>query len=232
MCCTSGRQALEEINKEHFDVMLIDHRMPEMDGIELLKFIRQNKDNSNFSSICIALTANVIEGAAENYLKVGFDDYMAKPVDGTRLEETLLKYIPKEKLQESDTSETEEVVIDEKLRDAIKKLGDKNILDVESGIGYAGSMAMFADTLKVFKESIDSKADEIEELYFKDDIENYGIKVHALKSTAKLIGAMELSDKAKALEEAAKNGDIEYIKDNNYELISQYRSFKDTLTDI
>ena len=206
--------------------------MPEMDGIELLKRIRQNKEKSNFSSICIALTANVIEGAAENYLKVGFDDYMAKPVDSTRLEETLLKYIPKEKLQEADLSETEEAVIDEKLREAIKTLGSKNLLDIESGIGYAGSMAMFADTLKVFKESIDSKADEIEELYFKDDFENYGIKVHALKSAAKLIGAQELSDRAKALEEAAKKNDIDYIRDNNYELISQYRSFKDILIDI
>lgn len=81
------REDLEEMEKQHFDIMLIDHRMPEMDGLELLKRIRSNKDNDNWNTICIALTANVIEGISESYIKAGFDDYMAKPVNGKLLKD-------------------------------------------------------------------------------------------------------------------------------------------------
>ncbi len=232
VCCTSGKKALEEIEKENFDIMLIDHRMPEMDGLELLKIIRSKADNKNSKSICIALTANVIEGAAENYIKAGFDDYMSKPVDGKKLEELLKKYIPKDKIFDAIEVDTKEPVVDEKVEAAIEKIAGTNLLDVDSGIDYTGSKEAYLDTVRVFKESIDTKADELEEYYFKDDFENYGIKVHALKSAAKLIGAMELSEKARLMEEAAKNNDIDYLRDNNYELLSQYRAFKDTLKDI
>ena len=247
VCCTSGKEVLGKLEDEHFDIMLIDHRMPEMDGIELLKRIRENKENSNCDTICIALTANVSDGASSDYIKEGFDEYMSKPVNGKKLESMLLKYIPEEKLGgEGETpdagglatteTQSEEAVANTDMNDsswaAAVALDEKGIINLSDGIEYSGNRALFIDTLRFFKETIDEKADEIEEYYFQNDLENYSAKVHALKSSAKLIGAMELSERARALEEAANNNDIDFIKDNNYELLSEYRLFKETLKDI
>ncbi len=253
VCCTSGREVLEIIKGQVFDILLIDHRMPDMDGIELLHAIRDDKENENSRSICIALTANVVQGAAESYLKEGFDGYLSKPVIAKDLEDMLLKYLPEDKISEGnyddDTQEMgggsnensggaepegtlEERAADEAFWKAAEALDEKNVINIKNGVEFSGGRDLFKETLKMFKGSIDEKADEIEEYYFQDDYKNYGIKVHALKSAARLIGANELSDRAKALEEAVNNDDIEFIKDNNYELISQYRSLKDLLKDI
>jgi CheY-like chemotaxis protein len=249
VCCTSGKEVLRKIEDKHFDIMLIDHRMPEMDGIELLRKIRENKANSNCDTTCIALTANVVEGASENYLREGFDDYMSKPIDGKKLEELLLKYISEDKLVEASEAETGPDLkmaaddsaeprtdaagkTDNRSWEAVKLLDEKGIINIANGIEFSGNKVLFLDTLQFFKESIDAKADEIEEFYFRDDLENYSAKVHALKSSAKLIGAMDLSEKARALEEAANNKDIDFIKDNNYELLSEYRSYREILKDV
>ncbi|WP_051208731.1 ATP-binding protein [Butyrivibrio sp. WCD3002] len=251
VCCTSGKEVLEKLENKKFDIMLIDHRMPEMDGVELLKRIRSNTENENHNSICIALTANVIEGVREIYLNAGFNDYMGKPVNGPDLERMLLKYIPKEKLSDETPDEYKKIAgekvsdkadnsyvpssdsgDDGKVWDVIEKLDKDGFISIEDGINFSGSKGLFLDTLRFFKESIDNKADEIEEYYFKDDFKNYSAKVHALKSSARLIGAKNLSDKARELEEAANRDDIDFVRDNNYELISEYRSFREILKDI
>ena len=96
-------------------------------------------------------------------------------------------------------------------------------IDVVSGIANCGSEDSFMSVLTVFHQTAREKSDEIEKLYMSEDIENYTIKVHALKSSARIIGAIELSDIAKNLEAAGKSGDTNYIHDHNDELLSQYR---------
>lgn len=241
--CTSGEAALEKLKDNRYDIMLIDHRMPHMDGIELLKKIRSDTSNDNSKSICIALTANVISGSKEMYLREGFNDYMEKPVIAKKLEDLLLKYIPEDKLKTdsyADVESAEALNSDEQAVscaedvnwDEIERLDAEGIINIENGIEFSGTKALFIDTLKFFRDSIDDKADEIEEFYFKDDFDNYRTKVHALKSSAKLIGATKLSEKALALEQAAKINEIDFIRENNYELLSEYRSFKDILKDV
>ena len=241
--CTSGEAALEKLKDNRYEIMLIDHRMPHMDGIELLKKIRSDTSNDNSKSICIALTANVISGSKEMYLREGFNDYMEKPVIAKKLEELLLKYIPEDKLKTdayADVESAEALNSDEQAVscaedvnwDEIERLDAEGIINIENGIEFSGTKALFIDTLKFFRDSIDDKADEIEEFYFKDDFDNYRTKVHALKSSAKLIGATKLSEKALALEQAAKINEIDFIRENNYELLSEYRSFKDILKDV
>jgi signal transduction histidine kinase/CheY-like chemotaxis protein/HPt (histidine-containing phosphotransfer) domain-containing protein len=246
--CTSAKEALAEMEEKHFDIMLIDHRMPEMDGIELLRAIRANKENSNHDSICIALTANVVDGVREMYLKEGFNDYTSKPVDGRKLEAMIASYIPEDKKKAGTAADRPRERLEPGAATAptqedrsaenpgnwkeIEALDAKGVINIADGVAFSGNKPLFYDTLTFFKDSIDSKADEIEELYFKDDFKDYGTKVHALKSSARLIGAKELSAKAKALEDAAGKGDIEFIRDNNYELLSEYRSYKDLLKDI
>ena len=93
----SGMSALALAKDKHFDIIFIDHMMPEMDGIETLKRLQKETDCSG--TVCIALTANAVSGAREKYLQAGFTDYISKPVDGRRLEEMIRKYLPEEKVQ-------------------------------------------------------------------------------------------------------------------------------------
>ncbi|WP_050008276.1 response regulator [Butyrivibrio sp. WCE2006] len=238
----SGKEALELIANNKYDVMLIDHRMPEMDGIELLNRIRNNADNPNKDCICIALTANVTEGVRDMYINAGFNDYLEKPVSGTVLEETLHQYIPAEKLEkiEGDEDETSEANKnpgasegnENAPEDKLGSIRDKGIFDIETGIDYAGTEDMYIDTLRFFRDTIEEKADEIESLYYKENIEDYTIKVHALKSSAKLIGANDLSEHAKRLEEAGKSGDLDYIRNNTYDLLTEFRNIRELLEKI
>ena len=98
----SAKAALKNMKEIKYDILLIDHRMPEMDGIELIKKIRKDNSNINRESVCIALTANVVEGARDMYIKAGFDDYMEKPVKVRKLEEMLIKHLPKDKVLMAD----------------------------------------------------------------------------------------------------------------------------------
>ena len=92
----NGKEAIEMCKKKHFDLILMDHLMPNLDGIETLNIIRESvKDGLNVDTPAIALTANVGYGNKEDYIKAGFTDYLAKPVTGSDLEEKLLKYLPK-----------------------------------------------------------------------------------------------------------------------------------------
>ncbi|MCR5271396.1 MAG: response regulator [Lachnospiraceae bacterium] len=93
----SGQETLEKLEKENFDLILLDHMMPEMDGIQTLEEI--NKRYPERAYPVIALTANAVVGARENYLKQGFEDYMSKPINGKALEAMLIKWLPSDKVQ-------------------------------------------------------------------------------------------------------------------------------------
>ena len=240
----SGEKALELIKENRYDIMLIDHRMPVMDGMQLLERIRSMTDNENHGCVCIALTANVTEGMREKYITAGFNDYMGKPVKGNLLEEMLLKYIPKDKLldesereklplaPEENTGEEAEQGIPEAVKNELQRLQDEGLLDWTNAVEFAGSEELYLDTVLFFKDSIDEKADEIESLYFAENIQDFTTKVHALKSSARLVGLTELSEMARLLEEAGKNEDMNYIRDNTWEVLSKYRSYKDVLARI
>ncbi|WP_081679392.1 ATP-binding protein [Butyrivibrio sp. XPD2002] len=231
----SGKQALTMLENTKYDILLLDYRMPEMDGIELLNRIKGDLHNINYYSVCIVLTANTVDDARDMFIKAGFDEYLEKPVNGKILEAMLLKFLPADKILESrvpdesgddDTSEAEYQIKSPDLQ----KLQDDGILDIIRGIEYAGSEELFIEALTIFKNSIDKKADEIEELYFREDITNYTIKVHALKSSANIIGAHDLSEKAKDLETAGKANDIDYIREHTSELLDMYCQYNKLLS--
>ena len=87
--CMSGMECLKMIRDKHYDVILLDHMMPEMDGIETLHKARELKDSKCEDSMYIALTANAISGVKEMYLSEGFDGYLSKPIDSKQLESIL-----------------------------------------------------------------------------------------------------------------------------------------------
>lgn len=96
----SGADCLEKVRTNMYQIIYLDHMMPEMDGIETLKHLREMEDNASKNAVTIALTANAIVGAKEEYLSLGFDDYLSKPIESEQLETMLFSYLPEEMIQE------------------------------------------------------------------------------------------------------------------------------------
>ena len=95
---TSGEECLALAKKNSYDVILLDHMMPQMDGVETFQKLRENTSGLNYGTPVIALTANAIEGAKEEYKALGFDDYLSKPMKGEELEDMIRRYLPEDKI--------------------------------------------------------------------------------------------------------------------------------------
>lgn len=208
----SGEECIEKISicmrdgALPYDLVFLDHRMPNMDGIETLHRLKEMFGKKIADIPVVSLTANAVVGAREEYLAAGFSDYLAKPVMVNELEDMLRKFLPPEKILYV-------VPEREKAEDALPAwIGEITAIHAEEGVKFCGGNAEFLDALRIFAASLDERAEEIERLYRAGDDENYTIKVHALKSMAKSIGATELSALAAELEQAGKNGDRDTIR--------------------
>ncbi|MCR4755519.1 MAG: response regulator [Lachnospiraceae bacterium] len=223
----SGKDAVALAAANKYDAVFIDHMMPDMDGIDTLKAIRG--DGLSKSAPAVALTANAVSGARRMYLDAGFTDYLSKPVDGTRLEKMLYELIPDDKiLSVNDTQDSvSDTESDTGLYDWLVNIDE---IDVKAGLSNCGSTEGYLSVLSVFHQTAESKASEIEELFKTGDYAGYTIKVHALKSSARIIGAGELSGLATALEAAGKENNKDFINANTGRLISMYRELDTKLT--
>lgn len=231
-----GEDGLTLAQVKKYDVIFLDHMMPRKDGIETLYELRSQKNNPNQTTPTICLTANAISGAREEYITAGFDDYLTKPVDSGKLEDMLLAYLPKEKIQEATSGEGEEdpdiIYNDGELPEALAPLKGQDWIDPVAGIRQSGSIKAYISLLKLFYDSLDEKADEIEQFYAEEKLKDYTIKVHALKSSVRLIGAADFGEDAQKLENAGRNGDLEYIRDHHEAFMEKYRSFKAPLAEM
>ncbi|MCR5559761.1 MAG: transporter substrate-binding domain-containing protein [Schwartzia sp.] len=224
----SGRDALPLTAATQFDIIFLDHRMPDMDGVETLEAIRAQTNGKNKETPVICLTANAISGAREWYLARGFNDYITKPVDSDHLEATLIKYLPPELVSLSDDSQAGENNAENKAsfsNETLEKLRSSDSpLDIDAGIQHCGSAEDYLSVLRIFLESVEEKADEIQQLFESRDWKNYTTKVHALKSSARIIGAAALSEQAKHLEDAGNQLQVEEITQKTPALLELYRS--------
>ncbi len=230
----SGEEALKYTLKKSYDLILMDQRMPKMDGMEALQHIREQEGGQNRETPVIALTADAVQGAKSRYLQAGFADYLSKPVDGNTLETMIMQYLPEEKA----------------IRTQFNTGSDGQLLTVyeqSPGLSYAdaiqylGTDELLKITLGQFYLDIDENADAIETYIKNADYDNYMIKVHALKSSARLIGANALSADAKQLEEAAnritediKNGksvdaQAQMLHVKTQKLLADYRAYTEVL---
>ncbi len=222
----SGKETLEKVTKKKYDAIFIDHRMPEMDGIETLAAMKVLEGNLCKDVPCVALTANAGAGAREEYLAAGFDDYLSKPVNGEILEDMLKELLPKEKiLSAAEINETQDNIID-----TSDFLNDLQGISLEEALTNCGSREVLIDVAKEFLISIDSKADSIEKYALEKDYRNYTVFVHALKSSARLIGAMQLSEQAAYLEKCGNEENEIEIENKTPDLLKLYRSYKDKLS--
>ncbi len=227
---SGGEEALRRTKQEKYDLIFMDQMMPIMDGTETLNKIRVQDNGLNNDTPVLCLTADAISGAREKYLEQGFIDYLSKPIEGVQLEAALRKYLPQEKVivvHSEDTAEAQESSELRKLYDGI------DTLNYSEAVKFCSSEEILDKTLRVFYETITANSDSIEKFLREEDYRNYTIKVHALKSSARLIGAESLSSEAAYLEDCGNNltdESVAAITERTPKLLADYRSYKEKLS--
>lgn len=212
--------------RQTYDIMFIDYFMPDSDGVHALKEIRTVMDSQNVSTPAIALgTADAVLGD-DFFVMQGFLNYLEKPVSYELLHAALLLYLPDMKRSEVGAADAEETV---KAPLIPEWLSDVSELNVKEGIKNCGTEEGYMSALDIFYNSIDNMSHEIQSYYDSENWTDYTIKVHALKSSARIIGLSELSELAKKLEAAGDGGDLDFINAETDHLLSWYRSYKDKL---
>ncbi|MGN0140656.1 MAG: ATP-binding protein, partial [Roseburia sp.] len=235
----SGRECLECVKTKKYDVVFLDHMMPEMDGIETLQNMKALTDNPNRETPVIMLTANAIVGAKDEYMEAGFTDYLTKPIRETELLEMLLKYLPGELIcGDKDIKNSEDMVqpevaehTEDSEADRMQRLEKLEGLDVQTGLIYCMKEEDFY--VEMLEEYMNSdKVSKIKQFFAEEDWKNYRTIVHALKSTSLTIGAVHLSEEAKALEMAAKEENVDYIRSHHEAVLEEYIGLTDRLKEI
>ncbi|GBU20918.1 histidine kinase [Fibrobacteres bacterium R8-0-B4] len=213
--CRSGPDAIEAVQAEKYDIVFMDHMMPGMDGLEATRRIRaiNGRDDYYRKLPIIALTANAVSGAREMFLSEGLNDFISKPIDISKLKAVLDKWIP----QELRKSPTEVIAAGDSGDDDIdvRKIRIDGV-DVEKGLAISGGKGThYIRTITMFYEDGFEKIKEIRNCMEIGDMQLYATHVHGLKSAAASIGAAAVSEEAKALEAAYKDGNEAFINEHN-----------------
>ncbi|SCW57153.1 Signal transduction histidine kinase [Lachnospiraceae bacterium C10] len=215
----SGQEAIDKMMNHNFELVLLDHMMPEMDGIETLQKMKRMGLIKNVP--VIALTANAVSGAREMYLEAGFSDYLTKPIKGEELERCLLKWLPEDKITRLDAKIVTMLVQEDAVE--AKDEGQELINRKVAAEYSAGSQGMYTVMVEAYLEEVETKIKTLRESLTQGDYETYRITVHSLKSTSLQVGAVGLSEFAKKLEFAAKGGNYEQIQQENEALLALYQ---------
>ncbi|MFP3155692.1 ATP-binding protein [Lachnospiraceae bacterium ZAX-1] len=223
--CLSGAEALKLLEKNHFDIIFMDHMMPDMDGIEATVLIR-SMDGDYFKSLpIIALTANAVTGMREMFLANGFSDYLAKPIELHKLNEILERWIPKEQRLKSSTALQDAA-------DANRTLPDIYKTDVDRGIMMTGGKeANYIDILKLFSQDAQKRMEFMHSIVLDEDTDLllFATHAHALKSAAASIGSNFVSELAKELEFAGKGGDRRTISEKLGVFLEELKKLSDSI---
>lgn len=235
---SGGQECIELVQKEYFDIIFMDHLMPELDGIETLKCIRQLGDYPCKETPVVILTANAIAGVKERYLKEGFDAYLSKPIVPKKLEKMLYKLLDDKLVHdvENPSDEGQEILLDKG-----KKSGEKETkLPLIDGVDWSFAGTHFRDQrsmlemLEFFYRTIDSEADELEICYQdirrQEGRELYKIKVHSMKNSAATLGIVPLAGVAKMLEDASGQGDLDTLESVHPIFVKKWRSYRQLLS--
>ena len=220
---SSGEECLEKIRDTRFDVVLLDHMMPGMDGVETVGEIRKE-----FPDLPVyALTANSAAGE-DFYRSKGFNGYLAKPIDSTTLEKTIMQHLPEEIMERPARGEDVEEL--KEIPEELRWIYDTEGISAEEGIKNSGGISNYIFSLNMFLDTIDENAKVIRDAYGSGNIRLYTIKVHSLKSSARIVGATGLSQLAESLEDAGNREDMDEINNNTDKLLHDYEAFKEKLS--
>lgn len=217
---SSGEEAIEISKKEDFDIIFMDHRMPVMSGEKAMRMIRKHYDKAKKKVIIIALTANEYEGAKKEYQSMGFDNYLSKPVKTFDLERMLWTYFEDRaaEIPEEDAGEDES-----QYGSLFRQIKQIEGINTDNGIKNCGSKELFVNAVKTFADTAEDNINTLQRIIDDRDLHNGVIKVHALKSNARVIGMQELSDHAAYLEQCGDEGKEEEFFDKVPGLLEEYK---------
>lgn len=214
----NGFTCLEMVKKKHYDLIFLDHMMPELDGVETFSYMQSMQENLCKDTPVIVLTANAIIGAKEQYLKIGFRDYLSKPIEPRLLENLIVEQL----LLQNINVETVPIqknhmeLYEDKKPEEKQELPQIEGFDWAYGLLHFPNAQMLWESVEDFYKECESVMQEMNLLYEEIDseqgLEKYRIHVHALKSNLALIGAMQASALAKILEYVARDGLRERVR--------------------
>ena len=225
----NGLQAVKMVRGSQYDLVLMDHMMPVMDGIEAAKAIRALPEDKYQKLPIIALTANAMVDARKEFLNAGMNGFVAKPIDFARICNQLKLWLPKDLVRDVPKEEAKKLLADDLSDREIQPEDPQMGFSFEEGVKHCGSKAALMKTIRIFYRTIDSKANKIEQCLKEGLISDYVIEVHALKSSALLIGAVPLSEAAKELEDYGKQGKTEVLEEKTPDVLTLYRDLKNIL---
>ena len=225
----NGREALDMIMNIRYDLVFMDHMMPIMDGIEACREVRKLEDEYYKKLPIIALTANATFEAQEIFLKEQMNDFVAKPIQMDEITKCIKKWLPEELIEKA--VDVEESTMTKDIEEIANKIREIEGLDIIEGIKNSGSEKLFYELLGDFYKLIDMKSEKLEKCIEENLIKDYTIEVHALKNTARMIGAMELSAMSYELEKLGNANDVDQIKLKSPVHIQLYRSYKEKLVE-
>lgn len=230
----SGKACLEELCQHGYDIIFMDHMMPDMDGIVTLGCVRKMEQSmGTMKTPIIMLTANVVIDAKKEYLEAGFDDFLSKPMQPEKLEKMLIKYLPKQlvTLTEKEGERTSEVG-----GEFWNHFIEIPELDARCALENCGNPELLEQTICQFYNMIDGKISKIEtyltDIEEEDARENYTIEVHGLKSSLRLIGNRRLGDLAEELELCGKQGNTAMLQEKTPLLLKECGILKKELQSI
>lgn len=217
----SGAECIEKVRNFRYDIIFMDHMMPEMDGIEAAHIIKQRFPSYADVPI-IALTANAAGDAREMFLREGMSDFIAKPISLRTITNKIRRWLPSEKIIPVSKSENK--------AQPQRILPDIPELDLKSAMELMGSEELLLNVIEQYYRSIDKNIAKINASYENGNTELLTIEFHSLKSTSKQIGANKLSQMAKDLETAGKNNNNIYISENIEKFLDEYKTMKNVLS--
>lgn len=217
----SGMEAIRLVRDTQFDIIFMDHMMPEMDGIETVQNIRNDYGEDRKLPIIIALTANAMDGVRENFLSNGFQDFITKPLDRKALHMVLLKWIPKENRM-TGKSWLKHLQSDSDKFQEFQKILIEGIDTDEVVEHYSGSTEEYKELLNLYCLDGKRKLNVLRELLEEQDYKGYGIEVHGLKSASANVGAMRISNRAREQEKAVNREDFTFVDSHAGKLLAEY----------
>lgn len=235
-----GMECLKMAFSRHYDVIFMDHMMPDMDGVETLHRLRDNHEHPCQDTPVIVLTANAISGAKEMYLAEGFDGFLSKPIIPERLEMLIRNLLPGELVSTEPDGENHGMQMtdpEKQNRTDEKELPLIEGVDWDYALMHFPNKEFLLETMEDFYQELLPDADYLEETFHRfeenhldtESLEQYRIKVHSMKSAAALVGILPLFGAAKMLENAAHDKNLEVIRSMTMPFLAEWRSYKEKL---
>ena len=230
----SGEECLEMIKKKKYDLIFMDHMMPELDGVETLVRMREDRDHLNVRTPVIVLTANAVVGAKEQYLEKGFADYLSKPIQEDEMIDMVYRYLPEELIHSEDSAEekapSQSGAADTEERAAAQSGSAEKAapekerfpsLDRATGMKYClDDEDFYLEMIGTYVEG--DRRGDLSAAYKEKKWQDYKTFAHSVKSTSMNIGAVELSARAKSMEEAAGRGDEDFLSAQHESFLEEY----------